>query len=900
MRLPKILTFREREVEEPSDNYEAPRDMEELVKKSQHADGLCNPMRICYVSVILLLAVAVPLIVFVVVESKPDPEIWTCNIKVEYRVPCLKNTAQVSEDLCVKNGCCWNESDTTCFHSLPSQYSYSVDDWNTTERALVELEKRYLNLKPRLNNSIYDNPAVNLQTRVVSTSDVILRFYLYDPTTGEPDINETTPLNLSQFTTEVYGPEYYSVQIYRKDKALLFSTSLGPIIACDDYWELALQLPKDAAVFGLGGLRLSSKPKLLYNSGQRLGANPFIMILDTDGRAHGILFNNAGPMEFLLLENSNLLSVKSRSRVMWDISVFAGPTPADVMEQYTSTDGLRPTLPPPWALGVHICRDTERHNKTLAAEDVMYFLKNAAEKELLYESDCLQEGLLYQLDFNISTSMNAVIEEFRKTGRQLLLSLPPHVESSLATRDDLFVMNGSVRLQEEYHGLNVSYPDFFNENLQEWFKPHIDNLTKDIKDILGGFVLQDNWPASNTTHNINEDMHVLEGTLSEGTLWWHASHGSVSHYQVHNEYGLRHAELVVSSLTNDTPLVLSAATYTGLGAVGGSHAHTQADVRGTWSNMKIALETALGLGLAGIPLAGGGPVCGATGEYDEELCIRWYFMSSMLPVMRISSEAPLRDPVNLQGGYSREAVKRALELRYSLLAYFYSLFHEANRTGVPVTRPMFFDFPTDKATWTIDEQFMIGPALLARPAFYKNAVSVSVYLPKENTTWYHFIGGHKVNNGTGGLAVRVTSLTNELVLLLRGGFIVPSQKANMTVDKTLAGPYKLVVGLQCAEDGSCSANGSLYRHLQDSQINVTFTANETGLAFNGSCSDLILQDVSVYGLKMTASLNTCIIVSPNDGANCTAKEENGVIEINDLQLDLCIPEGGVIEWKIDT
>jgi hypothetical protein len=36
MRLPKILTFREREVEEPSDNYEAPRDMEELVKKSQH------------------------------------------------------------------------------------------------------------------------------------------------------------------------------------------------------------------------------------------------------------------------------------------------------------------------------------------------------------------------------------------------------------------------------------------------------------------------------------------------------------------------------------------------------------------------------------------------------------------------------------------------------------------------------------------------------------------------------------------------------------------------------------------------------------------------------------------------------------------------------------------------
>jgi Alpha-glucosidases, family 31 of glycosyl hydrolases len=150
-------------------------------------------------------------------------------------------------------------------------------------------------------------------------------------------------------------------------------------------------------------------------------------------------------------------------------------------------------------------------------------------------------------------------------------------------------------------------------------------------------------------------------------------------------------------------------------------------------------------------------------------------MSSMLPLMRVSSEVPLRDPVNLPSENSRQVVKAALELRYSLLAYFYSLFHEANRTGVPVARPMFFDFPNDKSTWTIDEQFMIGPALMASPAFYKDALNVLVYLPRENTTWYHFNGGHKINNGTGNLTVSVTSLEKQLVLLLRGGFIVPSQ-----------------------------------------------------------------------------------------------------------------------------
>lgn len=114
----------------------------------------------------------------------------------------------------------------------------------------------------------------------------------------------------------------------------------------------------------------------------------------------------------------------------------------------------------------------------------------------------------------------------------------------------------------------------------------------------------------------------MQGTLSRGTLWWLVRHGDKRHYKLHNEYSLQHAKLVKSSLQAEQHLVLSAATYTGSGAVGGSHAHGQADVACTWSNMKAALETALGLGLAGIPLAGGGSVCGTMGNYDEELCIR--------------------------------------------------------------------------------------------------------------------------------------------------------------------------------------------------------------------------------------------------------------------------------------
>jgi hypothetical protein len=125
--------------------------------------------------------------------------------------------------------------------------------------------------------------------------------------------------------------------------------------------------------------------------------------------------------------------------------------------------------------------------------------------------------------------------------------------------------------------------------------------------------------------------------------------------------------------------------------------------------------------------------------------------------------------------------------------------------------------------------------------------------------------------------------------------VILLQKAKLTVNETLTGPYNLVVGLQFKENGTFYASGSLYR---DSHINITFTASETGLVINGFCSDCTLQNVSVYGLN--ASMTNCIIVSPVNGATCTETEENGVIEINNLELDLSKCENYAIEWELQT
>jgi alpha-glucosidase len=54
----------------------------------------------------------------------------------------------------------------------------------------------------------------------------------------------------------------------------------------------------------------------------------------------------------------------------------------------------------------------------------------------------------------------------------------------------------------------------------------------------------------------------------------------------------------------------------------------------------------------------------------------------------------------------------ALERRYRLLPYLYTLFHEATADGLPVARPLFFADPKDLALRSEDDAFLLGDNLM--------------------------------------------------------------------------------------------------------------------------------------------------------------------------------------------
>ncbi len=57
-------------------------------------------------------------------------------------------------------------------------------------------------------------------------------------------------------------------------------------------------------------------------------------------------------------------------------------------------------------------------------------------------------------------------------------------------------------------------------------------------------------------------------------------------------------------------------------------------------------------------------------------------------------------------------IRTAIRARYILLPYIYTLFRHANTTGQPLMRPLWFDFPDVPATYAVEDEFLLGPALL--------------------------------------------------------------------------------------------------------------------------------------------------------------------------------------------
>ena len=92
------------------------------------------------------------------------------------------------------------------------------------------------------------------------------------------------------------------------------------------------------------------------------------------------------------------------------------------------------------------------------------------------------------------------------------------------------------------------------------------------------------------------------------------------------------------------------------------------------------------------------------------------------------------------GNHTLSTIKSALALRRSLLPYFKEQLRAQADQGVPVMRPLFFDFPSDPKAATVEDQFMWGPGYMVALVLDEGATERRVYFPAGATFTDHFTG----------------------------------------------------------------------------------------------------------------------------------------------------------------
>ncbi len=199
------------------------------------------------------------------------------------------------------------------------------------------------------------------------------------------------------------------------------------------------------------------------------------------------------------------------------------------------------------------------------------------------------------------------------------------------------------------------------------------------------------------------------------------------------------------------------------------------------------------------------------GDYDagvedlgyRELYVRWFQYGAFLPMFRSHGTDTPREVWRFgsPGEPMYDALVKALDLRYRLLPYIYSLAGWVTQRGYTMLRGLPFDFRDDPATYDIADQFMFGPAFLVspvtQPIYYgpesrplAGVVQARpVYLPA-GCDWYDFATDRRF---TGGQTVLAQAPLDTLPLYVRAGSIVPMGPRRQHVQDLPDAPFELHV-----------------------------------------------------------------------------------------------------------
>jgi alpha-glucosidase len=497
-----------------------------------------------------------------------------------------------------------------------------------------------------------------------------------------------------------------------------------------------------------------------------------------------------------------------------DVYLMLGPTPRQVVEAYAWLTGTAP-LPPRWMLGFQQSRYTYTPESRLL-EVATKLREDRIPTDALYlDIDFQDRNRPFTINAGDFPNMEQTLAKLQAMHFHTVAITDLHIAKApgqgyapydSGTAGDVFLHNadGSVYTGKVWPGPAV-FPEFTEASGRKWWG----TLYRQFHTMgFEGFWNDMNEPSifDSPTNTIDET--TLHRVDEPGFL-----KRTGTHAEFHNVYGMENSRATYGGLLaldpNQRPFVLTRATYAG----GQRYAATwTGDDSSTWNHLRMTSPMLKSLGLGGFSFAGA-DAGGFAGSPSPELLTKWLEVASFHPIDRAHAEKGTRDKEPWVDGTRQEDLRRHyIETRYELMPYLYTLAEETARTGLPMMRPIFLDYPNgarDGHPLDLegDQNFLLGHDLLIAPSPYGEAPDkYTVEFPSPR--WYDFWTGEAVAkieptpSAEGAPAVATdqvtlyTSVTPTLATLpvyVRGGAILPMAPLTQSTDETPSGPLTLRV-----------------------------------------------------------------------------------------------------------
>lgn len=534
----------------------------------------------------------------------------------------------------------------------------------------------------------------------------------------------------------------------------------------DSSWMFDFTITADEVLYGGGaralGMNRRGNKLTLYNRAHygyetRSELMNYTLPLVLSSNLYAVLFDNAG-LGYLDLDSKhdNTLSYETYHGTP-NYYVIAGNDWLDLVSQYTLLTGRQP-LPPRWALGNFSSR-FGYHTQKETEETVDAFFKEGIPLDAviidIYWFGKEIKGEMGNLSWYRDSfpEPDKMIKKFEKKGVKTILVTESFILTTSkrwneAVKMDVLAKNseGKPYTFDFYFG-NTGLIDLFKPEASNWFWNIYKNL---IKEGIAG-----QWGDLGEPEVHPKDIIHAKGTGNE----------------IHNAYGHEWAKMIYEGYQKDfpgtRPFILMRAGYAGSQRYG--MIPWSGDVSRSWGGLQSQPEIALQMGMQGLAymhsdlggFAGGDSI-------DDELYVRWLQYGVFQPIFRPHAQEHIPAEPVFQQARTKYFAKEAIELRYKLLPYNYSLAFHNSQSGYPLMTPLFFH-DKDPQLLSYDSAYMWGDAFLVAPVKRAGQIYQDIYLPK-GVSWTDFYTGQVYK---GGIILKYNPTYGNIPVFVRGGSFIP-------------------------------------------------------------------------------------------------------------------------------